>query len=55
MGLINELILLLVVGFAIATVVGIKYAEKHPGEAARMQVRAGQTIAGWLFKLFKGR
>lgn len=51
----HNLILLLIVAFAIATIVGQKYAEKYPDDAKRLPVRAGQTIASWLFKLFRGR
>jgi hypothetical protein len=51
----HNLILFLIIGIAIATIVGMKYADKYPDDAKRLPVRAGQTIAGWLFKLFKGR
>ncbi|MDY3551481.1 hypothetical protein R5W24_000557 [Gemmata sp. JC717] len=53
--MIKDLILFLVVVCTIATIVGRKYAEKYPDEAKRVPIQAGKAVAGWLFKLFKGR
>lgn len=50
---INNFILLLIVAIVVATIVGQKFAEKYPGDAKRLQIRAGQSLAGWLKKWFK--
>lgn len=49
----GRLVILTCLGLAFAMLVAMKYAEQHPTDAKRLQVKAGRTLGEWLKKYLK--
>ncbi|QEG30321.1 hypothetical protein GobsT_51260 [Gemmata obscuriglobus] len=49
----GRLFILACLAMAFAMMVMKKYAEQHPTDAKRLQVKAGRTLGGWLKKHLK--
>lgn len=49
----GRLVILAGVGFAFAVLVMQKYAERHPQDAKRLQVKAGKAAGAWARKRLK--